>query len=115
MDNIPLVCPVCHQSVVPEWYFCPNCGKELKAKLVRVSAATQIGIYALSVFLPPLGLWPGIKYLGKKGREAKIVGAIAIVLTIISSVVTTWLTFRYLQSYLAIYSGLINSNGLDGL
>jgi len=114
MDNIP-ICPACHQSVVPEWYFCPNCGKGLKAKPVRVSAATQIGIYALSVFLPPLGLWPGIKYLSKEGRGAKIVGAIAIVLTIISSVVTTWLTFRYLQSYLAIYSGFINPSGLNGL
>jgi len=113
MDNISPICPVCHQSVVPEWYFCPNCGKELKAKPVRVSVVTQIGIYTLSAFLPPLGLWPGIKYLGKEGREVKIVGAVAIVLTIISSVVTVWLTFHYLQSYLSIYSGLINPGGLN--
>ncbi len=114
MDNIPLVCPACHQPVVPEWYFCPNCGKELKAKPVKVSAATQIGIYALSVFLPPLGIWPGIKYLFKESRGAKIVGTIAIVLTIISSSIATWLIFHYLQNYLAIYSGLINPSGLNG-
>jgi len=113
MDNIPLACPVCHQPVAPEWHFCPNCGKELRTKPVRVSALTQIGIYALSIFLPPLGLWPGIKYLGREGREAKIVGAVAIILTIISSVVTVWLTFHYLQNYLSIYSGLISPGGLN--
>ena len=114
MDNISPICPACHQVVISEWYFCPNCGEELQPKPVKVSASTQIGIYALSIFLPPLGLWPGIKYLGKEGREAQVVGVIAIALTIISSIVTIWLIFYSLQSYLAIYSGLINSSGISG-
>ncbi|KKT87073.1 MAG: hypothetical protein A2119_03020 [Candidatus Colwellbacteria bacterium GWA2_46_10] len=114
MDNMVSTCPICHQPTSPEWYFCPNCGKELKAKLIKIPLITQIGIYALSIFLPPLGLWPGIKYLGQKSQEAKMVGIVAITLTIVSSVVTIWLTFHYLQSYLAIYNGLLtNPSGLS--
>jgi len=56
MENISAVCPTCHQPVSPEDYFCPNCGKDLKAKPLSVSITTQIGIYLLSIFLPPLGL-----------------------------------------------------------
>lgn len=100
MENAQLTCPNCHQPVLPEYYFCPNCGKNLKEKLVPVSAWSQIGIYFLSVFLPPLGLWPGIKYVMKESRQAKIVGTIAIVLTVISTIVTLWLTYGVFQNYL---------------
>ncbi|OGM88272.1 hypothetical protein A2573_02550 [Candidatus Woesebacteria bacterium RIFOXYD1_FULL_43_18] len=51
---------------------------------------SQIGVYALSIFLPPLGLWPGIKYLRQKGKIAKIIGLIAIVLTIIATGTSAW-------------------------
>lgn len=44
----------------------------------------QIGIYALSFFLPPLGLWPAFKYLRQEDTKAKTIGAIAIILTVIS-------------------------------
>lgn len=117
MDNTPLLCPSCHQAVRPEWYFCPNCGKELNPKPVKVSVPAQIGIYVLSIFLPPLGLWPGVKYLEKPGREAKIVGTVAVILTIISTAATIWLTMRYLQNSIGTYNGLLNTNinGLNGL
>ena len=105
MDNVSL-CPVCHQAISQEWYFCPNCGKELKARSVKISPTTQIGVYALSILLPPLGLWPGIKYLTQKNQEAKNVGIVAIILTILSSIVTVWMNLRYLQDYLSIYSDL---------
>jgi hypothetical protein len=102
-DKINL-CPVCHQGVKPEYYFCPNCGNNLKEKLMPVSGIVQIGLYALAIFLPPLGLWPGIKYLMKKSPHAnphaKRVGIITIVLTLISSVLTIWATFALLNNYL---------------
>ena len=109
IPNSPLVCLTCHQPISPEWYFCPNCGTELNIKPFKVSVIAQIGIYALSALLPPLGLWPGIKYLGKKGNQPKIVGAISIVLTIVSSAVSIWLIFYFFQSYLSNYSSVINS------
>jgi hypothetical protein len=116
MDLNSAVCPACHQLVQPEWYFCPNCGKDLKPKPVNVSAWAQIGVYALSVFLPPLGLWPGIKYLQKPGPQAKIVGWVAIILTIVSTVLTFWFTIHYLQNSINSYNGILkNSGGLNGL
>jgi hypothetical protein len=102
MENIQLTCPACHQSVNPEYYFCPNCGKNLKEKITPISVLTQIGIYALSILLPPLGLWPGIKYLIKGGTQAKTIGVVAIILTVISTIVTIWLIYGALQSYLGI-------------
>ena len=82
-------CKFCGQAVLSNYYFCPYCGKKIIEP--PITTAREIGIYLLSVFLPPLGLWPGIKYLLQKNEKAKRVGAIAIVLTIISSVITIWI------------------------
>jgi hypothetical protein len=47
-----------------------------------------------------LGLWPGFRYLFSKDPKAKVIGIIAIVLTIVSLVVTIWATANYLTSQL---------------
>ncbi|OGZ27308.1 MAG: hypothetical protein A2427_03180 [Candidatus Nealsonbacteria bacterium RIFOXYC1_FULL_40_7] len=51
----------------------------------------QIGIYAVSILLPPLGLWPGVKYIRQESKTAKTIGIVAIILTVISTVVGAWL------------------------
>lgn len=107
MDKITDVCPVCHQTVLVEYYFCPNCGNNLKEKPMAISALTQIGLYALAVFLPPLGLWPGLKYFMKNSPQAKRVGMITIVLTLISTVLTIWAIFNLFNSYLGEINGAL--------
>lgn len=102
------ICLTCHQPILPAYYFCPNCGKEIKEKPEPISIVNQIGIYALSIFLPPLGLWPGIKYAKKKYPQARNVGIAAIVLTIISTIVSVWYIFVMFQTYLNQLSGLLN-------
>lgn len=67
----------------------------------------QIGIYALAIFLPPLGLWPGVKYLAKKGQQAKRVGIIAIALTLASSILTIWAIFSLFNNYLDQMNGIL--------
>jgi hypothetical protein len=89
----PQVCVVCHLPLNENFYFCPNCGKKIKEPPPSVSFSKQLGVYALSIFLPPLGLWPGIKYLLQNDQKVKTVGMIAIVLTIISTIFTLWITF----------------------
>jgi len=101
VENNDQVCPVCHQDVLPNYYFCPNCGTNLKGITAPVSAIVQIGLYALALFLPPLGLWPGVKYLMKKNKQAKIVGGVTIALTLISSIVTIWWIFSIFNGYMA--------------
>ena len=86
MDQI--TCPHCQFPILDSFYFCPNCGKKRKEPPVSTTIGKQIGIYVLSVLLPPLGLWPGIKYLLQKDQKAKIIGIIAIVLTILSTIIT---------------------------
>lgn len=107
MNNIADVCPACHQTILAEYYFCPNCGNNLKEKPMAISALVQIGLYALAVFLPPLGLWPGIKYAIKKSPQAKRVGAITIALTLVSTVLTIWAIFSLFNDYLNQMNGVL--------
>ena len=93
-----LTCPVCHNISPATDYFCSNCGKKLKDKPVSTSIGKQIGIYALSILLPPLGLWPGFKYLFQKDEKAKIIGIVAIILTILSTVLTMYYTIQLMNN-----------------
>jgi len=91
MDS-EIICSKCqtHFPSSPILYFCPNCGNKLKDKALSTSTGKQIGVYLISFFLPPFGLWPAIKYLKQPNSKAKIIGWVAIVLTIFSIVFSVW-------------------------
>jgi len=89
-DMEQTICKFCGQAVFSNYYFCPYCGKKLIEPPITI--IKEIGVYLLSVFLPPLGLWPGIKYLLQKNSKAKRVGTIAIILTVVSTIITLWLS-----------------------
>ena len=57
-----------------------------------LSPTKKIMVYLESIFLPPLGLILGIKYLRCLHRSDRVIGLVAIVLTIISILVTVKLT-----------------------
>lgn len=82
------LCQYCHFVLADNFYYCPNCGKKVKDTPLSKTLVTQLGIYALSILLPPLGLWPGIKYLRQKDKKLKIIGLTAILLTIISCIIS---------------------------
>ena len=94
------LCPQCHQPVKPTDYYCPNCGKKLSEPPLSTSAFTQTWIYAMSVLLPPLGLWPGAKYVRNPDPRAKQIGWIAITITVLSTIITLWLMFAFVNSYI---------------
>ena len=100
MDYLSGTCPVCHQAILPEYYFCPNCGTSLKEKVKEISVLTKIGLYALAIFLPPFGFYPGIKYLMKKDQKTKQLGFVIVVLTAISCILTIWSIFSIFSNYL---------------
>ncbi len=100
-------CSICYQDILPEYYFCSNCGNNLKEKSAEITTVMQIGLYALAIFLPPLGLWPGIKYLVKKDPQVKKIGRITVVLTVLSTVFTVWSIFKLLGNYLEILNGAL--------
>lgn len=107
------ICKFCGQAVLSNYYFCPYCGKKLIEP--PITAAREIGVYLLSFFLPPLGLWPGIKYLLQKSERAKRVGVIAIMLTIISIVITVWITMGLMGTVTQSLNAQMNQSQLQNL
>jgi len=91
-------CPDCKANLSESDYFCPNCGKKIKEKPLSTTLLKQLSIYFISFFLPPLGVWPGIKYLRQGDEKSKKIGLAAIFLTIISIIITSWLTMNLINS-----------------
>jgi len=109
------VCPVCHQPVLAEYYFCPNCGAKLNSAPLSTTLATQAGIYAFSIILPMICFifikkWPGVKYYKSNDPKTKRIGQIAWLLLIVSTIVTIWLVIVWTRA--AIQSS-INSINTD--
>jgi hypothetical protein len=111
--DYPTTCPECKTIISSSDYFCPNCGKKIKDKPLQTTLLKQLSIYFISFFLPPLGVWPGIKYLRQGDEKSKKIGLIAIFLTIISIVIAGWLTTNLINSFnkelnnqLNLYQGL---------
>jgi len=104
MDD-SLVCPSCHIEVRSTDYFCYNCGKNLKPKPLSTSLTQQILIYLGSVFLPPLGLVWGVRYLRQEDNTSKIVGVISIILTLVSLV----LLLKFTNDFIKTVNEQVNS------
>lgn len=100
-----LSCPECKYQIDNQWYYCPNCGKILKDKLVSVPLLKQVFIYLISFFLAPFGLAWGIKYIRNKNAKVKIVGIISIVLTVIS-ICLLFVVYKYFMDQ---YANLLNN------
>jgi hypothetical protein len=115
--SVPMICPQCHQVVLPAYYFCPNCGKKLSDPALSTSVATQAWIYVFSAILPiicflAVSYWPGVKYLRSADPAAKQIGLIASVIMGISTIVTFWLGIVWVQQ--AVQSSLNSVNNLGG-
>ncbi|CAN5147790.1 hypothetical protein BH11PAT1_BH11PAT1_5660 [soil metagenome] len=104
----PLLCPQCQTILTPDQNFCPKCGTKIKDAVLSVTMGKQLSIYALSFFLPPLGLWPGIKYLRQNEQSAKRVGIIALVLTVISLILNVWFGIAIYNQYKQTFSSQLN-------
>ena len=93
-----LICPYCHQPVLPQFYFCPNCGNKLNSAPLSTTPLAQAEIYAFSIVLPfiaflAVGKWPGLKYYRSKDPKAKSIGTTAWILMILSTLGMCWLVY----------------------
>jgi hypothetical protein len=104
------ICPSCKSAVSAAAYFCPNCGKQLRDKPPDTTLLKKIIVYSVSLFLPPFGLWYAWKYLKYGDYESRRICIIAVILTIISIIVTTWLTAGFINS---IFQSLNEINNLS--
>jgi ribosomal protein L40E len=106
---IPQACPSCKALVPPSAYFCLSCGKKLRDKPPSTSIITQLGVYSLSIFLPPFGLIPAVKYLRQSDTKSRMIGWVAIVLTIVVSVVTIYYSVVIYKEFTALLNSQFNS------
>src|SRR3990172_10996754 len=106
------VCPQCHAVVRATDFFCYNCGKNLKAKPLPTSLATEIMYYIGSLALPPLGYWWGIKYLKQPDAVSKRIGILCMVITTTSFILTSIWAVDYINEINAAVAGQLN--GLQG-
>lgn len=86
-QETPQLCPHCHQPVSAADMFCPHCGKRL---IDQIGIGKQIWIYAVSFLGPPLGIIYFFRYVGSKQSAIKRIAVIALILTIISTLITVW-------------------------
>jgi hypothetical protein len=108
MDN-SLLCPVCQFKIQSDWFFCPNCAKELKEKIPEISIGKQILIYSVSFFLSPLGLGWGLKYVRSNDNKTKTIGIISIVLTVLSIILMSIAFKSFIDQYSKILNNLVPS------
>lgn len=80
---------------------------------VQISLLKQTFIYLGSLLLPPLGLVWGFKYLKQKDPAVKRVGYLAILLTVISLVLTVWLSFKLVNTLNQSFNNQIDLERLD--
>ena len=103
-------CHFCQFKTQSGWFFCPNCGKELKEKVLVVSVSKQILIYSVSFFLAPLGLGWGIKYVRSKDKKIRNIGIISIALTILAIILMIGVTMNFINQYSNLINGVGNYN-----
>ena len=111
-----LICPQCHQSVLPTYYFCPNCGKKLNEPALDTGFWKEAWIYVFAAILPiicflAIGYWPALKYVQSKDPKARQIGIIGIVVLLISTAITFWLSVQWLNG---LVQSSINSVGNIG-
>lgn len=104
MEN-SLLCPACQFKIQSDWFFCPNCAKELKEKPPIITIGRQIFMYLVSFFLTPLGLGWGLKYVKYKDPKTKIIGIVCIALTILSFI----FMIISLKSFIEQYGKMLNN------
>jgi uncharacterized OB-fold protein len=91
MESLPgVACPSCNAPAMASANFCPNCGKPLGTLLPSTSFSKQVVVYLISFFIAPFGLWYAWKYLKQDDQKSKIIGIVAVALTLLAIAITIW-------------------------
>ena len=114
-----MICPYCHQSVLPTYYFCPNCGTKLGTENLPTSTQAEVLLFAHSIILPSLlfltiSKWKGLKYYRSEDPKKKEIGTAAILILVSSTLITYWFSYvlvqRAVQSFTEQQLSAINAD-----
>lgn len=112
--QLPNICANCKSLVLPGFAFCPKCGSSLDGTKSGISVGKQIYVYFMSALLPPSGLVWGIKYVLNPNPKTKIVGWVAIGITIITLLISYFAfiaVWQQIQQQLGNFQ-MLNNSGL---
>jgi hypothetical protein len=84
--------------------------RALKTKVPSTSIGAQIKVYAVSAFLPPFGLVYVWRYYKESDRVSQCIAAIALVLTILMTVATIWITIDSLNLFNRMLKAALNGS-----
>ncbi len=100
MDEVitPVACPFCHVAVRPMDYFCSNCGKNLHPTPLGTGVSDIAKLYIGSVLLAPMGIFWGLRYLREKDDKSKIIGVIAMLLSLVTLIVAIQYTVTFMNT-----------------
>ena len=87
MEQSLVSCRKCHAQVRDADYFCFNCGVNLQPAPPPVGLGGQLVLYLKSMIVPPLGIYWAIPYLRQKNVKSKVVGMVAIIITLVALLV----------------------------
>jgi len=115
MEPTANICPTCHQAILPQWYFCPNCGTKLIEAPLPTDIWAQVKLYASSIVLPMILFifvtrWQGMKYFKSKDPKAKRMGQIAWALIILSTVALVWFSYVWTKNEIQTQINAINTD-----
>jgi hypothetical protein len=82
----------------------------LKTKAPSTSIGAQIKVYAVSALLPPFGLVYVWRYYKQSDRASQRIAAIALVLTILMTAASVWITIDTLNAVNRMLNAAINGS-----
>lgn len=93
------ICKNCGKNLKASDLFCPNCGKSVNDQPPDLSLPKRLSVYLISLLFPPFGFIPGIKYFSSSDSEVKKVGLIAIILSVVSTIIAIYLSMQIITEF----------------
>ena len=76
----------------------------------EITLTKKIIVYFVSIFLPPFGLWYAVKYFKAGDYESRKLAIAAVILTLLSTIITLWMSLSVINSLLQSFSSIQNLN-----
>jgi len=108
--SLPHFCPKCHTQVRETDYYCFNCGTNLQPAPPKTDLTALIFLYGRSIIFPPFGILFAFKYLNQSDQKYKIIGFIAIALTLVSFLISIKLLFDFMNQFNMQLNNALNSS-----
>lgn len=100
MEEI-LTCAHCHVAIRQTDYFCFNCGTNLKPTPPSFNVLSMMKLFGGSILIPPMGLVWGFPYIRQPDMKSRVVGGVAMIITVLVFIYSTYWFYNYMQNVTA--------------